>query len=259
MKRTTTILLGLLAASCSSTYGARWETITVRGVIPEDKARLTFEDQSAGAIVDRLEDMWKKRRSVADVPEGTDGDDVFLVFSAPSDPAGTVRVARVTAPLVRGLSGLPYRPMFAAVDGTPEVEVTSGFMSNLELRGGDGDDVFLIAGPGCRLEGLFVQWGGAPPELDFDVYTPPNLNGVRLRGGDGEDFLIAPSVGTCAYWLDGGRGDDRLLVFRSMREAAATGGGGIDEFMFPMGDVGNGLIAADEEHAVTRVAWIEDR
>ena len=63
MKRTTTILLGLLAASCSSTYGARWETITVRGVIPEDKARLTFEDQSAGAIVDRLEDMWKKRRS----------------------------------------------------------------------------------------------------------------------------------------------------------------------------------------------------
>ncbi|MEO0650264.1 MAG: hypothetical protein AAFZ65_06265 [Planctomycetota bacterium] len=257
--RNTTLLLALLAASCSSTYGARWQTITVRGVIPEDKARLTFEDESAGAIVDRLESTWKKRKSVADVPQGTDGDDVFLVFSAPTDAAGTVRVARVSAPLVRGFQGLPYRPMLAAVEGEPDFEVTTEFMSNLELRGGDGDDVFLIAGEGCRLESLFVQWGGAPDGLAFDAYNPPNLNGLRLRGGDGDDFLIAPSVGTTSYWLDGGDGDDRLLLFRSFREAAGTGGGGLDEFMFPMGDVGNGLIAADEEHAVTRVSWIEDR
>lgn len=250
--------IALLAASCSSTYGARWQTITVRGVIPDDKARLTFEDESAGAIHDRLESMWKKRKSVADVPEGTSGDDVFLVFSAPSDAAGTVRVARVSAPLERGFAGLPFRPMFAAVEGTPEIEVTTEFMSNLELRGGGGDDIFLVAGPGCRLESLFVQWGGAPEGLDFDVYSPPNLNGLRLRGDQGDDFLIAPSVGSSSYWLDGGNGDDRLLVFRSWREAAATGGGGIDEFMFPMGDVGNGLIAADEEYAVTRVAWTEE-
>ncbi|MHC4260923.1 MAG: hypothetical protein ACYSWX_00215 [Planctomycetota bacterium] len=260
MKRHLLSILALTSlASCSSPFSARWETVTVRGIIPDDKARLHFEQESSRSVNRMIDQAWEGRRAHDAAIEGTSADEVFLLWRTSLDAPDTVHLARIEGAVERRPSGLPFRPILSASSEALEIEHAVHQATTVEVDGGGGDDVILVAGPGCRLESLFVQHGGLPEELEGHDFLAPGVEAAWLRGGKGDDLIVAPSSELIAYRVECGPGNDRALVFRCRADASVDGGSGVDEFMFPTGDVGRGWILAGEGHSVRRVRWVEAR
>ena len=124
-------------------------------------------------------------------------------------------------------------------EGDDHVYVTEGVTSDIELHGGNGNDVFIYEGDGRAW--LYGDGG------DDYLYTGVRSTDVFLYGGAGMDYIVHDGSGRAE--IDGGAGSDK--IYGGMGDDLIHGGpdgddidgrGGIDAIY---GDGGDDLIHWD--------------
>lgn len=164
--------------------------------------------------------------------EGGDGQDQLY------GEAGNDRIATWSLSELDYYLG-PDRPAASSAYGGEGDDTLYGMSAGDSLFGGDGDDDFEILASGISVEG-----GAGNDQTTLEVYVDDVTDDVTIKGGEGDDLLrltggdlrLYGDTGNdtvSAYYgdgsiLDGGTGDDRLVMSGMGASCGLMGGEGND-------------------------------